>query len=81
MSRPLKPKPPAKGFLTYDAAMALARHKGKAVRCDEYMGPGWTIRYIKSGKGFFCINPVTGSNYHFTPQAVDTKSVQWKVVE
>lgn len=78
MSRPPK-RTPAKGFMDYDTAMALALHKGKAVRCDEYMGPGWAIRYIKSGKGFFHINPTTNSNYKFTPQAIDTHSVLWRI--
>lgn len=80
MARPIKRKP-AKGFLDYDSAMALARHKGKAVRCDEYMQPGWKVVYSKTGKGFFNINPITGSNYLFTPQKGDTVSVQWRVVE
>lgn len=80
MSRPKK-RTPAKGFMDYDTAMALARHKGKAVRCDEYMQEGWKVLYIKSGKGLFFINPITGSNYQYRPQQMDTRSVLWRVVE
>lgn len=80
MARPIKRKP-AKGFVDYDTAMALARHKGKAVRCDEYMQAGWKVMWFKAAKGFFNINPITGSNYQYRPQLVDTRSVQWRVVE
>lgn len=58
--------------------MWLAKEHGKAVRCD-YMNPGWSIRYIKAGKGWFNINPVTGSDYHFTPQKIDHDST-WNVL-
>ncbi len=87
MSRPLKPKPPKPGFLDYDTAMHFAR-KGKYVRCDEYMSPGWKIGRVvlrgetaKYAPGLYCINPHTGSEYQFTPQAIDTKSVQWRIVQ
>ena len=87
MSRPLKPKPPKPGFLTYDQAMALAC-KGKYVRCDEYMSPGWKVgrvairgETVKYAPGLYNINPHTGSEYQFTPQVIDTKSVLWRVVE
>lgn len=87
MSRPKK-RTPAKGFFDYDTAMALARHKNKFVRCDEYMSPGWKIGRVvirgtgpkpKYAPGLFCINPHTGSEYQFTAQAVDVNSVQWRL--
>lgn len=65
--------------IDFKTAMALAKLKGKAVRCD-YMSPGWKIVYIKSGKGWFNINPHNGSNYHFTPQKIDRES-NWSIVE
>lgn len=58
--------------------MWLAKEHGKSVRC-EYMSPGWSISWIASGKGWFCVNPRTGTNYQFTPQKIDHES-KWNVL-
>lgn len=58
--------------------MWLARYHNKAVRAP-YMSPGWSVRWIASGKGWFNINPKTGSNYMFTPQQID-HAEKWSVL-
>lgn len=60
-------------------ALRLAK-KGERVRCDGYMSPGWQMTYIKEAKGFFNINPHTGSTYQFVPQERDKGSTDWNTV-
>lgn len=53
---------------------ARTRHK--------LMGKGWSVFYIAKGfaRGFYCLNPVTGSNYAFTPHERDKSSTTWVLV-
>lgn len=55
-------------------AMKLAK-KGERVRAN-YMSPGWAVVWIAKAKGFFTVNPHTGSNYQFTPEERD-KTAEW----
>lgn len=66
--------------MTFDQAMKFAR-EGNKVR-HAAMGKGWSIFYIKSGdaKGYYCLNPHTGSNYHFTPGPVDMETLTWEIM-
>lgn len=65
--------------LSYSEARKAAL-TGSAVRCG-YMSKGWTIQRIRVGRHFelFCINPHTGSNYAFHPQARDREG-PWEIV-
>lgn len=65
--------------MTFDKAMKEAR-KGHKVREIE-MGDGWTVFYIASGKakGYYALNPHTGSNYHYTPIEAHKASIHWSV--
>lgn len=45
-------------------------------------GPGWSIFYVKRGKakGYYCLNPHTGSNYAFRPSAADKAATDWEIM-
>lgn len=66
--------------MTFDEAMATCK-AGRRVRWRS-MSEGWSIFYIPSGKakGYYCLNPHTGSNYAFTPSALDKKATTWEVM-
>lgn len=64
--------------MTYKQALAQARD-GYRVR-EKHMGKGWTIGYFRKAKGFFCINPHTGSNYVFMPTSAEVASTDWETV-
>lgn len=68
--------------LSFDEAMAAAK-KGYRVRVAR-MSKGWTIAWfmlkgVKGGGDYFCINPHTGSNYHYAPNEVDKLSKKWSI--
>ena len=67
--------------MTFDDAMKICK-AGKKVRASHH-GPGWSIFYVKSGeaKGFYCLNPHTGSNYAFRPSEEDIKAIDWMVYQ
>lgn len=72
----------ASALMNFDAAMVCAK-KGRRVS-RKGMSPGWTIAWLMQrgtpgGGAFFCINPHTGSNYQFTPSAVDKASENWSI--
>jgi hypothetical protein len=56
--------------MKFDDAMKLAK-KGERVRCDDYMSPGWAVAWVPKAKGFFNVNPHTGSTYQFQPEERD----------
>lgn len=60
--------------------MKAARRDGARVHCGSYMSPGWCVGWFPSAKGFFCINPHTGSNYQFRPQARDEYGL-WEIMD
>lgn len=64
--------------MNFKDAMEIAKI-GKPVRCDDYMSPGWSITWIPQVEGFFCINPVTRSNYRFLPESRDRNSTNWRI--
>lgn len=88
--RPLAEPP---GRMSYAVAMDVLRKVptamvkgqrliyGARVR-HKHMGKGWSIFYIALGsaKGFYCLNPTTGSNYAFAPSDKDREAETWKVV-
>ena len=67
-------------YMTFRAAMALCA-KGVKVRDDSTMQANWSVFAIKIGraKGFYCLNPHTGSNYQFRPSAANEASKKWRV--
>lgn len=71
--------------MTFDEAMQVAKaNPGHGVR-EKSMNRGWKIVYIrwpkkgkhKAGGDFFCINPVTGSDYQYTARPTDKVSKHW----
>lgn len=66
--------------MTFDQAMGFAR-RGNKVRCSG-MGERWSIFYITSGaaKGYYCLNPHTGSNHAFTPKPEDKTATDWEIM-
>lgn len=71
--------------MTFDEAMRMAKaNPGLGVR-EANMSAGWKIIYIKwpkkgkrpAGGDFFCINPVTGSDYHYSASDADEASKNW----
>lgn len=65
--------------MNYDDAMKACKG-GSNVRHHE-MGKGWSIFYIPKGraKGFYCLNPHTGSDMAFRPTPNDLKSTAWTI--
>lgn len=81
--------------MTYDEAMKILRKVpsamdkkhgliiyGARVRRPG-MGRGWSIFYIGAGavKGYYCLNPHTGSDYQFYAQAADIGATTWEIVK
>lgn len=66
--------------MTFDLAMKFAR-EGNKVRHAE-MGERWSVFYIKSGKakGYYWLNPHTGSNYAFIPSLTDRAAMTWEIM-
>ncbi len=68
--------------MTYDEAMERAKaNPGLGVR-EKRMQAKWKIVWLnlKAGDGdFFCINPITGSNYQYRPSDADKASTKWGI--
>lgn len=67
--------------MTFDEAMHFAKGRGNKVR-HSAMGEGWSVFYIASGaaRGYYCLNPHTGSNYAFTPHREDFAATDWEIM-
>lgn len=70
-------------------ALDIAKaNPGMGVRDDANMQKRWKVVYIKwdankarkikAGGDFFCINPITGSDYKFTPTEDNKTSTKWR---
>lgn len=74
--------------MTFAEAVKLAKsNPGQGIR-EKEMQAKWKvvwIRWPKKGKspaggGLFCINPITGSDYHYTPTDADKASTKWTLI-
>lgn len=64
--------------MTFKEAMRDAR-AGYRVR-ESRMSKGWKVGWFAAAKGFFCINPHTGSEYQYRPTDADKASTTWERV-
>lgn len=73
--------------MTFDEAVTIAKNNpGQGIREDR-MQAKWKVVWIKwpkkgrspAGGDLFCINPVTGSDYRYTPTSADLDSTKWSL--
>lgn len=72
--------------MTMDEAQRIAKaNPGQGIRDNANMQPKWkvvwiNIKRIKGGGDFFCINPITGSDYQFRASEANRASTKWSLV-
>lgn len=73
-------------MMNFVEATRLAKHNpGLPIR-EKRMQEGWKVVYLKwpkegrnpGGGDFFCINPITGGDYKYTPSEHDKTSHDWR---